>query len=93
MSQGKAASVSTFRQAGVAAGRHHRAGAACVGRQIQVSMNSRIDSRGDAVAAGQRLQLFVRVRQAVAAHHRLHGFGQHFPGGVEVGVEALRVRR
>ena len=47
----------------------------------------------DAVAAGQRLELFVRIRQAVAAHHGLHGFGQHFPGGVEVGGEALGVRR
>ena len=43
------------------------------------------------MAAGQRLQLFVRIGQAVAAHHRLHGFGQHFPGGVEVGGEPLRI--
>ena len=33
----------------------------------------------DGAAAGQGLQLFIRFGQAVAGHHCLHGFGQHFP--------------
>src|SRR5690348_3977221 len=45
----------------------------------------------DALAARQRLQLFVRLRQAVAAHHRLDRFGQHFPACVEVGGDAIGV--
>jgi hypothetical protein len=37
------------------------------------------------LATGERLQLLVGLGQAVAAHHGLHRFGQHFPGAVEVG--------
>src|SRR6185312_13784357 len=45
----------------------------------------------DALATRQRLQLFVRFRQTVAAHHRLDGFSQHFPACVEVGGDAIGV--
>ncbi|CAM2144420.1 Glutathione s-transferase protein [Paraburkholderia tropica] len=45
----------------------------------------------DALAAREFLQLLVRVFDAVAAHHGLHRLGQHFPRGVEVVVQTLRV--
>ena len=44
-------------------------------------------------AAGQRLQLLVRIRDTVAAHHRLHGLGQYFPVGVKVGCDPRFVDR
>src|SRR6267378_1669904 len=36
------------------------------------------------LAACQRLELFVRIGKPVAAHHRLHGFAEHFPVGFQV---------
>ena len=45
----------------------------------------------DALAARQFLQLLVRILDAVAAHHRLHRLGQHFPGVVQVCLQARRV--
>ena len=51
-------------------------------------MNACSASRVMPLAARERLQLLVRFRQAVAAHHGLHGFGQHFPAGIEIGGEA-----
>ena len=37
-----------------------------------------------ALAARQSLELFVGLRNTVAAHHGLNGFGEHFPGAVDV---------
>src|SRR5690348_11980298 len=45
----------------------------------------------DALAARQRLQLLVGFGQAVAAHHGLDRFGEHFPGYVEVGNDAVAI--
>src|SRR5690606_30725722 len=36
-------------------------------------------------------QLFVRVFDVVATHHGLDRLGQHFPAGIEVGSNLLRV--
>ena len=47
---------------------------------------------GDAaLAAGEFLELLVGVFHAVAAHHGLDGFRQHFPVVVQVFIQALRV--
>jgi hypothetical protein len=62
-----------------------RAAGACVVGQVQAFDEFAHRGFGDALAAGQRLELLVGIGQAVAAHHGLHGLGQHFPGGVEVG--------
>lgn len=40
--------------------------------------------RSDALAAGEGLELFVWMRNAVAAHYGLDGFGEDFPCVVEV---------
>ena len=42
-------------------------------------------------SARERLQLLVRIGDAVAAHHRLDRLGQHLPVGVEVGGDARAV--
>ena len=49
------------------------------------AMNSRSASASIGAAASELLQLLVGVRQAVAAHHGLHGLGKHFPAVREVG--------
>lgn len=37
------------------------------------------------------LSLLVGVGQAVATHHRLHGFGQYFPGRIQIGIQAFGI--
>ena len=46
----------------------------------------------DPLAARQRLQLLVGVGKAVAAHHRLHRLGEHFPVGLQVVAACARRR-
>ena len=49
-------------------------------------------ARDAALAAGQRLQLLVGIRQSVAAHDRLHRFGEHIPAGIQILCQTRRVR-
>jgi len=46
----------------------------------------------NALAAGEFLHLLIRIFQAVAAHYRLHGLAQHFPGVVQVLVQPCRIQ-
>ena len=78
-------------QTGVAARQQIAQARLVVGRQVQPVDEAAHRLGSDALAAGQRLELLVRVGQAVAAHHRLHGFGQHFPGSIEIGGQALGI--
>ena len=60
-------------QAGVARRRHRQQALLRIGRQRRaLPMNALQRLARDALAARQLLQLLVRVRQAVAAHHGLH---------------------
>ena len=45
----------------------------------------------DSVSTCQSFELLVGLRTAVFAHDSLHSFCQHFPGGVEISSESLRV--
>src|SRR6266446_6577239 len=38
----------------------------------------------NALAARERLEPLVGIGKAIAAHHRLHGFAEHFPVGLQV---------
>src|SRR5207342_1064291 len=77
--------------ADVTAWRHVQQALPGIGRQVQGCDEFAHRGLGDALSAGQCLQLFVRIGQAMAAHYRLHGFGQDFPGGIEVGGKALGI--
>ena len=44
-----------------------------------------------AAAAGELLELLVRLLDVVAAHHRLDGLGQHLPVTVQVSGHGARV--
>ena len=45
----------------------------------------------DSVPTRQSFELLVRLRTAVLAHDGLHSFCQHFPAGVKISGESLRV--
>ena len=48
-------------------------------------------ARHAGLSTRQRLELLVRLGQAMAPHHRLDRLGKHFPVGVEVGRDAARI--
>ena len=45
-----------------------------------------------ALAAGERLELFIGLGDAVTTHDGLDGFSKHFPGGIEVFSNACGVK-
>ena len=47
--------------------------------------------RGDSFTAGQRLELFVGMRNSIAAHDRLNGFSKHFPGMIQIFGDTMLV--
>ncbi len=61
------------------------------GRQFQFGDEGAQVGFADAAATGERLEPFVGRGQTMPAHDRLDRLGQHLPGGVEVGRQALRV--
>ena len=77
--------------ADVAGRRHCPAGAASPPRVSPATDEGMQRIALDALAARQFLQLLVGILDAVAAHHRLHRLGQHFPAVVEIFGQPLRV--
>src|SRR3546814_5071290 len=54
------------------------------GRQVQATDKLGQPFAIDALATRQGLKLFVRLRQAIAAHDGLNRLGQDFPAGIDV---------
>src|SRR3546814_506064 len=57
------------------------------GRQVQATDKLGQPFAIDALATRQGLKLFVRLRQAIAAHDGLNRLGQDFPAGIDVVID------
>ena len=92
ISSGSAAAGEFDGLADVGGGREFHQGGLGIGGDVEVGDEFAHRFLGDAVlAAGEGLELLVRMRHTVAAHHGLNGFGEDFPGVVEVGGDDLLV--